>query len=91
MRTVTVRISGHVQGVWYRGWTIVEAQRLGLDGWVRNRMDGTVEALFSGTADAVNGMVEACRRGPPAAVVTAVSIEEALPPDGAGFHQLPTV
>ena len=90
-RALKVRISGRVQGVWYRGWTMVEAQRLGLDGWVRNRVDGTVEALFCGPPEAVDGMVEACRRGPPAAVVTAVAVEVTQPPDEAGFHQLPTV
>ena len=46
--TVRVRISGRVQGVWYRGWTVDEARRLGLSGWVRNRRDGSVEAVFSG-------------------------------------------
>lgn len=90
MRSVRLGISGRVQGVWYRGWTVREADRLGLDGWVRNRADGTVEALFCGPAEAVERMIEACRRGPPSAQVTAVTVEEAPPPGAMGFHQLPT-
>lgn len=73
-----VRISGRVQGVWYRGWAVRQATALGLRGWVRNRADGTVEALFAGPPSDVDAMVEACREGPPAArvdSVTAVAVE----------------
>ncbi|MBT6510918.1 MAG: acylphosphatase, partial [Rhodospirillaceae bacterium] len=49
-RKVRVCITGRVQGVWYRAWTTEEASELGLDGWVRNRRDGTVEAVFAGDA-----------------------------------------
>jgi acylphosphatase len=89
-KTVLVRISGRVQGVWFRGWTIDEAEARGLRGWVRNRRDGSVEALFSGPADAVNEMVELCRRGPPAARVDALTQRDADPPAERGFQQLPT-
>ncbi len=89
--SLLVRIEGRVQGVWFRGWTVEQARLRGLEGWVRNRSDGTVEALFSGRWHQVDDMVGACRRGPPAAMVTAVRTEPASPPDCAGFHQLPTV
>ena len=84
-------ISGRVQGVGYRDWTLATARRLGLAGWVRNRGDGSVEALLVGDDQAVGRMIEACRRGPPAARVDNVDIEpmdlDVLPE---GFTQLPT-
>lgn len=73
-RTVQVRIAGHVQGVGYRAWTEWEANELGLDGWVRNRRDGTVEAVFSGGAKSVTEMLGRCAVGPPAARVTQVEV-----------------
>jgi acylphosphatase len=90
--TVAVRVvvHGRVQGVWYRGWTVDRGRALGLDGWVRNRRDGTVEALFSGPDDAVESMISACHGGPPAARVTRVDRFPASPPDVPGFRQLPT-
>ena len=93
METVTIRvvIEGRVQGVWYRGWTVEQARARGLVGWVRNRHDGSVEALFSGSGDVVREMVEACRRGPPAAVVTAMHAASDNPPGEPGFHQKPTI
>jgi acylphosphatase len=90
--TIRVVISGRVQGVWYRGWTVSEASGAGLDGWVRNRSDGTVEAVFSGSSDGVNAMIEACRSGPPAAKVTGIEcFDDADPPGHSGFHQRPTL
>ena len=68
-RTVRVRIEGRVQGVGFRYWTERVATGLGLAGWVRNRRDGGVEALFSGPADDVAEMLERCRDGPPSARV----------------------
>lgn len=68
-----VRIEGRVQGVWYRAWTVKQAEKQGLSGWVRNRADGSVEALFRGTETAVRDMVELCHKGPPVAKVTRVS------------------
>jgi acylphosphatase len=69
-RTVHVRIEGRVQGVGYRLWTERKARELGLVGWVRNRRDGSVEAVFQGPGETVDAMIEACRRGPSAAAVT---------------------
>ena len=67
---------GRVQGVGYRAFVEHEALRLGLDGWVRNRRDGTVEAVLSGADDVIAAMIDACRRGPPAARVEAVDAKE---------------
>ncbi len=67
-----VRIEGRVQGVWFRAWTVAEARRRGLTGWVRNRADGSVEALFAGEPEAIAGMVDACHAGSAAARVAAV-------------------
>ncbi len=88
--SVHVIIAGRVQGVWFRGWMIEEARARGLDGWVRNRDDGMVEALFSGPADAVEAMIQAWWRGPPSARVTDVRVSPAAPPEGRGFRKLPT-
>ena len=84
--TMSVRIRGRVQGVWYRGWTEDEAMRRGLRGWVRNRRDGSVEALFAGPAALVNDMIEACRRGPPAARVETVEQSPVPEFEGSGFE-----
>ena len=83
-RTVTVRIEGRVQGVYYRAWTYDTVQSLGLDGWVRNASDGSVEAVFSGPPAQVEAMLRRCADGPPDAKVTAVTIidEGGAPPSG---------
>ena len=73
-RTVRVLIEGRVQGVGYRYWTERVAAGLGLAGWVRNRRDGSVEALFCGPADRVADMLERCKQGPSSARVTAIKI-----------------
>ena len=70
IRHIVVR--GRVQGVGYRAFVEREALALGLEGWVRNCRDGTVEALFAGEAAVIDAMIEACRRGPYAARVDAV-------------------
>jgi acylphosphatase len=88
---VRVRIRGRVQGVAYRYWTVEEASALNLRGWVRNRSDGSVEALFIGPAEAVEDMIDACRSGPPAARVTGIEREAAADSGAKGFGQLPTV
>ncbi|WP_051229489.1 acylphosphatase [Paludibacterium yongneupense] len=88
--TLRVEIQGRVQGVGYRWWTLEQATARGLAGWVRNREDGSVEALFSGEAAAVEEMVEACRRGPGYARVSFVGAEPAAAPDRDGFHLLST-
>lgn len=69
MRTVQVRIEGRVQGVGYRVWMERTAIEHGLRGWVRNRRDGTVEAVIEGPDADVAAMLEACRQGPRGAVV----------------------
>jgi acylphosphatase len=73
-RTVTVKIEGRVQGVYYRAWTYETALSLGLDGWVKNANDGSVEAVFSGPPAAVEDMLRRCADGPRDAKVSAVKI-----------------
>lgn len=86
-----VVIKGRVQGVWYRNWTVDNATELGLKGWVRNRKDGSVEALFSGKPDAVKEMEQRCRRGPPDAVVTGLEVFPSDDDPGTGFQRKQTV
>ncbi|XP_010241806.1 PREDICTED: uncharacterized protein LOC104586321 [Nelumbo nucifera] len=89
--TVRAVIKGRVQGVFYRNWTIENAQQLGLKGWVRNRKDGSVEALFSGDPDSVHEMEKRCRRGPPDAMVTSLQVFPSNDDPGPGFERRPTV
>jgi acylphosphatase len=95
IRGATIR--GHVQGVGFRMWTEREARVRRLEGWVRNRRDGSVEGMFAGPAAAVAGMIAAVRRGPPGAHVEAVDVREAGAAElgarrpGETFSQLPTV
>jgi acylphosphatase len=79
IRQVVIR--GQVQGVGYRAWVEQQANARKLEGWVRNRKDHSVEALFAGPADAVSDMVAQCRSGPSLARVDAVE-EEPGHPDG---------
>ncbi len=74
-------IRGRVQGVGYRDWTRYVARERGIEGWVRNRKDGTVEAMFAGSGDAVAGMLLACRRGPPNSVIESIDQREAAESD----------
>lgn len=76
MRGAHVVIAGRVQGVGFRLWVEEEALSRGLAGWVRNRRDGSVEAVFRGEPDAVGAMLEACRDGPRMALVTDVAISD---------------
>jgi acylphosphatase len=89
-RSVRVLIEGRVQGVGYRYWTERVAGELGLAGWVRNRRDGSVEALFSGLAETVAEMLDRCREGPASAVVTSVRIVEETADAPDSFQVLPT-
>ena len=86
-----LRIHGKVQGVWYRGSATVEATRLGLAGWVRNRGDGTVEALAIGATAAVETFVAWAHRGPSNARVSHVEVFEAALEQLTGFEQRPTL
>ncbi len=72
-----VMIRGQVQGVGYRAWAEITAVELGVEGWIRNCRDGAVEALFSGSEEAVLTMIELCRDGPPGARVLGVDQREA--------------
>ena len=92
-----VTIRGRVQGVGYRAWIEHHAAASRLEGWVRNRRDGSVEAVLSGPAEIVANMVALCRRGPPSARVETVTEEPAdagelgLRRAGEGFSVLRTV
>jgi acylphosphatase len=95
-RIVRLMITGRVQGVGFRAFVEYEATRRGVRGWARNRRDGAVEAVIGGPKDAVEAVVEACRRGPRSARVDFVDVQEAehtaleklLP--GEEFSVLPT-
>lgn len=88
-------VRGSVQGVGFRAFVEDEATARQLDGWVRNRRDGSVEAVAAGPREAVDSLIEALRQGPPASRVEAVDVaeadEEALGPSLSGFALLPTV
>lgn len=87
-RAVLARIGGRVQGVGYRAWTERTARSHGLDGWVRNVPDGSVEAVFAGPPATVERMLTDCRTGPPAAHVSAIEAEDVAegPLAGSGFR-----
>ena len=92
-----VMIRGRVQGVGYRAWVEWEATARDLEGWVRNRRDGSVEAVLAGPTDAVTAVIAACRRGPSSARVETLR-DEAGNPDmlnlreaGERFSVLPTI
>lgn len=68
-RILHVLIHGRVQGVGFRAWTQHQAELQGLKGWVRNRQDGTVEAVFAGPGEAIEAMLKACRHGPAGSIV----------------------
>jgi acylphosphatase len=75
----SVRVTGRVQGVFFRAWSQGQARELGISGWIRNCPDGSVEAHLNGDEDAVARMVERMRHGPSDARVDAVTVEEAVP------------
>ncbi|PSC02782.1 acylphosphatase [Alsobacter soli] len=90
-RTVRIIVRGRVQGVGYRAWTEREALARGLQGWVRNRLDGSVEALISGDERQVEDMLRACRHGPRLAAVDDVTVQESAEPAGDAFRTAPTI
>ena len=94
---IHVVVRGRVQGVGFRAWAEHMALRHGVAGWVRNRRDGSVEAVFSGPADAVAAMVAACRLGPGGGGVNGVTEQQGGPEllaqrySGELFSVLPTI
>jgi acylphosphatase len=92
-RTVArlLRIHGLVQGVWYRASAQAEASRLGLAGWVRNRSDGSVEAVAIGPHIAVEAFITWAHQGPPKARVLRVDVSETELEVCVGFEQRPTI
>lgn len=84
-------IIGRVQGVFYRGWMVEQARALGIKGWVRNRTDGSVEAVVAGPAEVVEEIIARCREGPSAARVDDIMVGEAEAESIDGFDQRPTV
>jgi acylphosphatase len=86
-----IRVEGFVQAVGYRNYVIAEATRLGLDGWVRNRADGTVEVLASGPTKAFEALVALCMRGPPGSTVKNIELHSAEAPAEKGFKRRPSL
>lgn len=92
MKAIRARVYGHVQGVFFRASTEKEARRLGLSGWVRNRVDGSVEVFAQGSPEAVDALIRWLHKGPPLAHVVRVDVqEEAAKPHRRGFVVLPTI
>jgi acylphosphatase len=89
--TMRLKIEGHVQGIGYREFAVREGNTRGLKGWVRNRADGTVEALASGPSKLVEEFITLCLRGPEAARVENIELKPAEPPETMGFVRKPTV
>jgi len=91
-KIIRVIISGRVQGVGFRAWTVATASDFGLRGWVRNRGDGMVEAVFSGEEAHIAVMLEACRKGPTTARVDKVeSFDWNEVVDESPFRAMPTI
>jgi len=86
-----LRIEGFVQTVGYRNYVIGEATRLGVDGWVRNRADGTVEALVSGPNKNVETLIALCMKGPPGSTIRNVEMHKADPAEEKGFRRRPSL
>ncbi|HSZ75715.1 MAG TPA: acylphosphatase [Rhizomicrobium sp.] len=91
LTSLRLRIEGFVQGVSFRNFAIDEARHLGVDGWIRNRADGTVETLVSGDNAAVEKFIAACMKGPPGSRVANVEIHKADTPEEKGFRRRPSV
>lgn len=91
LTSLRVHVHGFVQGVGFRDFLLMAAQHHKLDGWVRNRSDGTVEALVSGTTKAVEGFVAAAMQGPPGAKIANVDLHNSEPPAEKGFARRPSL
>jgi len=86
-----ILVKGKVQGVWFRAWMVEQATELGLDGWVRNRIDGSVEAVACGPAAQVDELIARCHRGSPPSRVDRVIVADSSDAVAAGFVQKPTI
>lgn len=89
--SLRVHVHGFVQGVGFRDFLMMAAEQQKLDGWVRNRADGSVEALVSGTTKAVEIFVTNATKGPPGAKVSAVDLHNSEPPGEKGFKRRPSL
>ncbi|HEY2008606.1 MAG TPA: acylphosphatase [Rhizomicrobium sp.] len=89
--SLKVHVHGFVQGVGFRDFLIMAAEAQKLDGWVRNRSDGTVEALVSGPTKAVEIFVTNATQGPAGARISAVDLHNSEPPAEKGFVRRPTL
>ncbi len=89
--SLRLRIEGRVQAVGYRNFIIEEARKLGVDGWVRNRSDGTVEALVSGETKVVETLIAACARGPEGSRIKHIDMESVEAPAEKGFTRRPSI
>ncbi|MCB1681517.1 MAG: acylphosphatase [Rhodospirillales bacterium] len=88
--TKHLKIFGHVQGVGYRAWAVQNATQIGLRGWVRNRSNGSVEAVVTGDEDAVQKFISACYEGPRASKVETISVSDGLDELLSSFEQRET-
>lgn len=91
MTMLRLIVTGRVQGVGYRAFTVAQAHALGIEGWVRNRRDGSVEVLAAGDDKAVETLIAACRRGPRFAEVADIAVAPADEPQPHGFIERPTL
>ena len=91
IKAVKLTITGKVQGVYYRGWSKEQADKLGLHGWARNRLDGTVEILLKGDSASVDAMIDLCHQGPKFAAVERVDLMDTKGITPARFDIKPTV
>jgi acylphosphatase len=89
--SLRLRIEGQVQAVGYRNFIIEEARKLGVDGWVRNRSDGSVEALVSGETKAVEALIALCAKGPEGSRIKHIDMENVETPDEKGFNRRPSI
>jgi acylphosphatase len=84
-KAVSVKVTGRVQGVGFRWYAVQEAERLGVTGWIRNEPDESVAGVFEGPGDAVDALVDWCRRGPSYASVRGVAVTGARPTGASEF------
>ena len=89
--TMNIRIEGEVQGCGFRDFALREANVRRLKGWVRNRADGSLEAVASGPTQEVEAFIAACMKGPPGSRVTALNLQPVDPPDSLGFIRRPSL